>query len=113
MQEGGDVAFPDHFPHPQDFGLSIDRLRRDSQGKAMTFATHIQRSHESGPCLRPATNLYLQAKAAMEASQCCRPDFDDMDGRIPHQRSVGEYPQISCQPAAQCAPSRGLSLFMG
>jgi hypothetical protein len=64
----------------------------------MTFATHVQRGHESGPCLRAATDLNLQAKAAMEASQCRRPDFNDVDGRIPHQRSVGEYPQVSSQP---------------
>src|SRR6516165_3082720 len=113
IEEGWDVAFPDHFPHPQDFGLSIDRMRRDAQGKSMTLAAHIQRGHESGPGLRPATDLNLQAKATMKAGQCSRPEFHDVDGRIPHQRSVGEYPQIASQPPSEGLASRGLPLLMG
>jgi hypothetical protein len=111
--ENRDVAFPDHLPHPQDFGLSINRVRRDSQGKADTFTAHVQRSHESRLFLRSATDLHLQAEATMEAGQCRRPYLNDVNGGIPHQGTVGENPEILSQPAFQRLASRSFPLFVG
>ncbi len=48
----------------------------------------------------------------MEALQRSCPDLNNLDGRVPHQRPVGEYPEIPIKATSQCLSSRRLPIMV-
>ena len=106
------VGARQHLARPQDLGLALDVGARDAERQAVALAALVERRHQPRTARRAAAHGGLQAEAPVIAAQARRPDLDDVHGRVPHQRAVGEEPQIAVASRERRSPS-GLARLVG
>src|SRR5262249_30285503 len=101
-RDNGNVSIADHFTHPKDFGFTVDHLRRHSECEPPTLAAGVKGRHQRRSLWRPPADLRLETRAAVKSLERRGSDLDDLNRRIPHQRSVGKYPEVPIKATGQC-----------
>jgi drug/metabolite transporter (DMT)-like permease len=95
---------------PEDFSLGLDISRKDAEDQPVAAWPMIQRSQKPRPFHRaPPADAVLQDEAAGMVGDMGPPKFGKAEGRVPHQRTIGEDPKIA-RMVRQGAPAKGLTL---
>ncbi len=79
-------------PQVGDGGRAL--FRRNPIGNAAAIAAAVEPEHQAGRLWRAAVHEGIDAERAVGADQAGMAALEDVEARPPHQRSVGENPQV-------------------
>ncbi len=113
LEPDGTIDRNKHFTPEQDKRLMLKLLLRNTKGESFTPAAFVDCQHQSGLFPRPSTSVIPQAKAAFVTLAIGMADLVELDRRIPHQRTVGEDPEVAVAAALQPTAPVGVALFAG
>jgi hypothetical protein len=111
--EGRGVGRPDLLAAPEHLGLLLDVIAFDAEQQPVAPRPPVERGHESGRVEGPARPVGVLEDEAAGVVRHPRPShFGKAESRIPHQRAVGEDPEIRVAVAGERLGPQGLARFV-
>ncbi len=94
-RDGRHVPAAQHLASPQDPRFRLGEGRVDAESEAMAEARRLlERQHHAGKLRRSAPEARAIREAPRVAFERRQPDLREMEARIPHERSIGEHPEV-------------------
>jgi len=98
---------------PEDLRFFFDDLAPNSKRQSVAASALVECGHQAGRSGgAPPTKNILQNEASRVVGDAGAADFGESEGRIPHERAVGKYPEVIVLAFGKCPGAHRLTLFV-